>query len=77
MKFDLATQRYKEGIFSAATVRKSPNNLDEWYIMLIDNDNLSFIIADNDDAIITSTDLKNIFDILKQIGFSSAEVVFK
>ncbi len=45
--------------------------------MLTDNDNLSFIIADNDDAIITSTDLGNIFDALKQIGFSSAEVVFK
>ncbi|SFG20895.1 hypothetical protein [Neptunomonas qingdaonensis] len=77
MKIDLATQRYKEGIFSSATVRRSPNNLNEWFIMLIDNDNLSFIIADGDDSIITSTDLESIFDTLKKIGFSSAEVVFK
>jgi hypothetical protein len=77
LKIDQAIQQYQEGIFRSATIRKSPNNLDEWFIMLMDNNGLSFMIADNDDSIITCSDLNNIFETLKEIGFSSAEVYFK
>ena len=77
MKIDLATQRYKDGVLNHAVVRKSPSNLNEWFIIVIDNDELSFIIADNDDAIIVSSDLQDVFDTLASIGFSCAEVFFR
>lgn len=71
MKLDDAIALGKDGLWQEAQVRVSPASRSQWFVMLRDVHNKSFILADNDDtpvaidnldalvAVIQSLDLKN------------------
>lgn len=51
-----------------AHIRKNPSDLKQWFIMLVDAQQQSFILADDTDAPMVSEDLNTLSDVMRQIG---------
>lgn len=68
MKLDDAIELGKEGAWKEAQVRVSPGKGREWFIMLHDNHNKSFVLAYNDDKPIATGDLNELKLLIKSLG---------
>lgn len=55
---------------------RSPSNPDQWFITLRLISGESFLLADEDDQVIVDSNLENLFQILKGLGFHMAKITF-
>ncbi|GAB5450977.1 MAG: hypothetical protein Hals2KO_13050 [Halioglobus sp.] len=49
-------------------MRVSPANPKEWFVMLYDDDNKAYVLADNDDKPITTVDLNELAHLIRSLG---------
>lgn len=67
----------RQANWSEACARVNPGNSKEWYIMLIDRNEKSYMLVDDNDVPITCRNLDAFIPILKEIGLKSFSVIFK
>lgn len=68
MKLDDAITLGKTGTWTEAQIRPDPQNRNLWFVMLRDAQHRSFMLADNDDIPITSTDVNTLAQLIKSVG---------
>ncbi|SMF39110.1 hypothetical protein SAMN02745866_02512 [Alteromonadaceae bacterium Bs31] len=78
MKIQKAIELFKRGELDEVEVelRRSPNNLSQWFILLRHPDGKSLMLADEDDRCVVDADIQNLLDLLKTIGFHQVMVIF-
>lgn len=74
MKLDNAVALGKNNVWKEAQVRVSPGNRTQWFVMLRDTRNKSFMLADNDDIPITTPDLNTLVPLIKSLGLKDFSV---
>jgi hypothetical protein len=68
MKLDEAIALGAQGTWSEAQVRLSPGRRNHWFVLLRDSGNKSFILADNADKAISSSDLNELARLIQSLG---------
>jgi len=53
---------------------KTPSSKTQWFVMLRDTSNKSFVLADNDDQPIASEDMSALAELIRQIGLKEFTV---
>lgn len=76
MKISDAKAVQRDGGFRLLEIRKNPSNTAEYIVLLHMHDGKSFILAQEDNTVLASTDLGQIVLILKDIGFKKAGLFF-
>lgn len=68
MKLDSAIAFGKRGAWTEAQIRLDPQSRCLWFVILRDEHNKSFILADNDDTPITSDDFNELANLIRSVG---------
>lgn len=68
MKLNDAIAMGKTGSWKEAQIRTNPGSLSHWFVTLHNDQNKSFILADNDDRPITMDDINELSRLIKSIG---------
>jgi len=76
MKFSEAAQLAAEGKLNSGELLPNPSNYRQWFIMVVETSGKSFIIADEEDEPIVSSQLEDLFKILKTLGIRKAQITF-
>ncbi|MDX1812091.1 MAG: hypothetical protein R3240_09100 [Gammaproteobacteria bacterium] len=76
MKLSEAKNLNKNHQLKKAHLMRSPSNPDQWFITLRLISGESFLLADEDDQVIVDSNLENLFQILKGLGFHMAKITF-
>lgn len=76
MKISKAIELGKLENWTQACARVNPSDTKKWYIMLIDQNEKRYMLADDKDVPVTSQDLDSFVPILKDIGLKTFSVVF-
>ncbi|MBN7796404.1 hypothetical protein [Parahaliea mediterranea] len=74
MKLNEAIELGKQGRWEAAQVRVSPGNREQWFVMLRDTEQKSFILADNEDTPIATEDMNSLVELGRTIGLKEFTV---
>lgn len=74
MKLNEAIELGKQGRWETAQVRVSPGNPEQWFVMLRDVEQKSFILADNEDSPIATEDLNSLAELARDIGLKELTV---
>ncbi len=74
MKLDDAVALGAEDVWQEAQVRVSPGDRSEWFVMLRDRSNKSFILADNDDRPIATDNLNSLVQMMRWLGLKDFTV---
>lgn len=74
MKLNEALERGKTGRWQEAQIRISPGNRQQWFVMLRDTRQKSFILADNEDQPIATEDINELVDIIRSINLKEFTV---
>lgn len=74
MKLDEAIRLGKEGEWREAQVRVNPSSLAQWFVMLHDGRDKSFILADEDDKPIATDDLNQLVPLIQSVGLKDFTV---
>lgn len=76
MKISDAKLALKENFFDFIEIRKNPGMVSEYIVLLYGYDGKSFMLAYENDSVLTSPDLEQLVLILKEIGFRKARIYF-
>ena len=76
MKMSEAKNALKENFFDFLEIRKNPGNINEYIVLLYGYDGKSFMLAHENDSVLTSPELEQLVSILKDIGFKKARIYF-
>lgn len=76
MKFSDAKAALQNDGFSLVEIRKNPSHVQEYIVLLYRRDGKSFMLAEEDDSVVSSPDLNFFALLLKDLGFKSAKVYF-
>ncbi|MAM70911.1 MAG: hypothetical protein CMP91_07220 [Gammaproteobacteria bacterium] len=74
MKLNEAIEWGRAGRWQDAQVRVSPSNREQWFVMLRDTLQKSFILVDNDDSPIVTADANELLSVIRSLGLK--EVTF-
>lgn len=74
MKLSQARQQSVVKNLTGAELIRNPSNKSEWFIMLHKQAGKSFMLANDDDSIIVSSDMEQLLLIIKSLGFRQAMV---
>jgi hypothetical protein len=74
MKLNEAITLGQVGAWQEAQVRMNPGNRSQWFVMLLNSHNKSFILADDDDNPITTDDMNALAELIKSIGLKEYAV---
>jgi len=74
MKLNDAIELGKQGRWEVAQVRLSPGNLNQWFVMLLDIEHKSFILANDDDQTIATDDINRLVELTRAIGLKKITV---
>ena len=76
MKISDAKMELKKNSFNLVEIRKNPSNMEEYIAILYTNDGKSFMLAYENNIVLSSPDLEHVVLMLKDIGFKKAKVYF-
>lgn len=68
MKLTEAIEKGKNRNWLGAHIRKNPSSLHEWFVMLVDKEEIPHMLVGDDEIPIVSADLNTFTDLLKQFG---------
>ncbi|NOY71242.1 MAG: hypothetical protein GXP14_02525 [Gammaproteobacteria bacterium] len=74
MKLSRARQQSVMKNLIEAELIRNPSNTSEWFIMLHKKTGKSFMLANDDDSIIVSSDMEQLLSVVKSLGFRQAIV---
>lgn len=74
MKLSQAISKGRAKKWLNASVRRSPSNSKEWFIMLKSTTQRLSMLVDDEDNVIVSEDLNEFVDLMKQIGIGEFTV---
>ncbi len=77
MKVSRAIELFKSGELNEVEVelRRNPNNIEQWFVMLRHPDGKSLMLADENNRCVVDSELQTLLDLLKNIGFHQAMVI--
>ena len=76
MKLSEARKALKEHFFDFVEIRKNPSKLNEYIALLYGYDGKSFMLAYENDSVLSSPELEHLILMLKEIGFKKARIYF-
>lgn len=76
MNISEVKKRMVSGEELVAEVMRNPAELTEWLIWIRETSGKSFMLSNDDDILIKSTDTTQFFLMLKSFGFRQATVIF-
>jgi hypothetical protein len=76
MKLSDARKALKENVFDFVEIRKNPGMISEYIVLLYGYDGKSFMLAYENDSVISSPELEHLILMLKEIGFRKARIYF-
>ena len=76
MKLSEAKQLATAGKLKSGELLLNPSNHQQWFIMVVETSGKSFIIADEEDEPIVSSQLEGLFKTLKSLGIRKAQITF-
>jgi hypothetical protein len=76
MKLSEAKKALKENFFDFVEIRKNPGMINEYIVLLYGFDGKSFMLAYENDSIISSRELEHLILMLKEVGFKKARIYF-
>lgn len=68
MKLSKAIDKGKNKHWLCANIRKNPSSPTEWFVTLVDKNQLSYMLVDDNENPVLSRDLNYFTDTLKSIG---------
>jgi hypothetical protein len=74
MKLNEAITLGQARAWQEAQVRMNPGNRSQWFVMLLNSHNKSFILADDHDSPITIDDMNALAELIKSIGLKDYTV---
>jgi len=74
MKISHAAQQFKAGSLDEIQVRKNPNNINQWFVMIRKRSGDLLMLADEHDEPIVDDDLTRLMGVLKSIGCKEAKI---
>jgi len=72
---DAKTVLHNDG-FDLIEIRRNPSDIEEYIVLLYTHEAKSFMLAYENDTVLSSTDLGHIVLLLKEIGFNKAKIYF-
>jgi hypothetical protein len=76
MKLSDAKEKYESAYFSHVEIRKNPSAITENIAFLHSRDGKSFMLCDENERVLSSSELEKIVVALKQVGFRKAKLHF-
>ena len=76
MKISDAKMELKKNGFNLVEIRKNPSNMQEYIAILYTHDGKSFMLAYENNTVLSSPDLEHVVMMLKDIGFKKAKIYF-
>lgn len=76
MKISQAKKALQENLFDFVEIRNNPGNLNEYIVLLHCYDGKSFMLAYEDNSVLTSPELEHMILMLKEVGFKKARIYF-
>ena len=76
MKISQAKKALLDNLFDFVEIRNNPGNMNEYIVLLHCHDGKSFMLAYEDDSVITSSELGHMVLMLKEVGFKKARIYF-
>ena len=76
MKLSEAKKALKQNFFDFVEIRKNPATINEYIVLLYGNDGKSFMLAYENDSVLSSPELEHLILMLKEIGFKKARIYF-
>jgi hypothetical protein len=76
MRLSEARKAIKQDFFDLVEIRKNPAMLNEYIILLYGYDGKSFMLAYENDSVLSSPELEHLILMLKEIGFKKARIYF-
>lgn len=76
MKLSDAKKALKENVFDFVEIRKNPGMINEYIVLLYAYDGKSFMLAYENDSVISSRELEHLILMLKEVGFRKARIYF-
>jgi len=76
MRLSEARKALKEDFFDFVEIRKNPAMLNEYIVLLYGYDGKSFMLADENNSIISARELEHLILMLKEVGFRKARIYF-
>ena len=76
MKISEAKKHLEDNAFSQVEIRKNPANMEEYIALLYTHNGKTFMLAYENDTVLSSADLEHIVLMLKNIGFKKAKIYF-
>ncbi|MFA7552619.1 MAG: hypothetical protein WCY88_00125 [Spongiibacteraceae bacterium] len=74
MKLNNAIAMGETGAWKEAQIRANPGSRSQWFVTLYNDQNKSFILADNDDNPITVDDINVLTQLIKSIGLKELTI---
>jgi hypothetical protein len=76
MKLSEAKQALKQNFFDFVEIRKNPATVNEYIVLLYGYDGKSFMLAYENDSVLSSPELEHLILMLKETGFKKARIYF-
>jgi len=76
MKISEAKRELKNSFFNFVEIRKNPGNISEYIVLLYGHNGKSFMLAYENNSVLSSPQLEHIVLTLKEIGFKKARIYF-
>ena len=76
MKLSEAKKALKENFIDFVEIRKNPGMTNEYIVLLYGFDGKSYMLAYENDSIISSRELEHLILMLKEVGFRKARIYF-
>lgn len=68
MKLDDVISKSRCGIWVGIEARRNPSDVSQWFLMVMDEKNKSFILLENDGAPILGSDLNALAKVVDKVG---------
>lgn len=76
MKISEAKTKFESSYFSYAEIRKNPGNISEYIVWLYARDGKSFMLCFENSSAVSSKELDQLIQMLREVGFRRAKVYF-
>jgi hypothetical protein len=76
MKISEAKKELKNNYFNFVEIRKNPGKINEYIVLLHGHDGKSFMLAYENDSVLSSPELEHLILMLKEVGFKKAKIYF-
>lgn len=74
MKLSEAKILNEKQLLESAELMRNPSNQTQWFITLSLKDGQRFFLANEDDEVIVDSELENLLNLLKTLGFHTARI---